>query len=63
MPHTNPVEPAFMQNLDQLAARFEGRSEATYICRSAKKYVFIRVDRRAYGQTDDRQSTTGRTNS
>ena len=47
------------ENLDQIAARFEGRQEPhIYICRSAKKYVFILVDRRAYGQTDDCQSTT-----
>ena len=49
------------ENLDQIAARFEGRREpCTFVDRLRSTY-FIRVDRRAYGQTDDRNRSTERT--
>ena len=45
MPHTNPVEPAFMQNLDQIAARFEGRQEpSTFVDRLRSTYAYALID-------------------
>ena len=55
--------PGVHANLDEIAARFEGRSKpATFVDRLRSTSSYSLIDR-AYGQTDDRQSTTEGTNS
>ena len=65
IPHTNPVDPAFLKISLKLPRGSRGARNhlPPYICRSTqrhvKKYELILVDRLAYGQTDDRKPTTG----
>ena len=45
MPHTNPVEPASIQNLDQIAARFERRQEpSTFVDWLRSTYAYALID-------------------
>ena len=47
IPDTNPVDPAFIENLDQIAAKFEGRQEtptSTLVDRLRSTYSYSLID-------------------